>query len=125
MMNKLAILPVLFENFNQAIPGSKKLEICSLFRIAVQTDNRWLVDTLSRLEVDFNTTFRNFSPLLFAIDQGSPALVQKLIQGGADVNLVVGQLSPLTLARRSNRPDIVKVLSENGATVESYPDNIM
>jgi ankyrin repeat protein len=55
------------------------------------------------------------NPLLFAIDKGSPALVQYLINKGSDVNSRVDDVPLIIAAVEKDNVDIVKLLLDAGA----------
>jgi hypothetical protein len=62
------------------------------------------------------TTSEGLSPLLAAVKEGNPAMVEALLKQGADVNVVSDEgLSPLALAVVLGRAEIAKVLLDAGA----------
>src|SRR5215467_15563082 len=89
---------------------------------AVQHDDLEMADVLIQAGANVKAVNRfEVTPLAIACMNGSAAMIQKLLKGGADVNAPLSSLgeTPVMMAARTGNADAVKVLLDNGANVNA------
>lgn len=92
---------------------------------AIETQNISLVDSMLRYGIDpnQNASMYNITPLMYAVDNGSPSIVAKLIQNGSIVDVADNfGTTPLIQSIKSNRKEIASLLIKNSRNIDMRDD---
>ncbi|XP_057320544.1 putative ankyrin repeat protein RF_0381 [Microplitis mediator] len=116
----LAVIRNDFETFECLIDGGAKIDASiwgkTPLHIAVERENKTMVESLVKNKADVNIDFGNGKTILnVAIEKNNFELMRILVDAGADVNYG----APLDQAIDNNSYEIVKYLVANGAKVNT------
>ena len=92
---------------------------------AIETDNVFLVDSLVRYGIDpnYNTSLYNMTPLMYAVDNGSVDVVERLIDIGSNVDVADNfGTTPLIQAIKNNRKDVASLLIKKSRNIDMRDD---